>query len=98
MIVWRVLARRVLLPLLVCIVRDMGRGRLARSLWRLAPVPAGCVPYGVVFAYQRHLVPLPIMAGLLRVVLYLGKPRARESLAGIDRVGESAGVADRTAA
>jgi hypothetical protein len=79
MLVWMGFARLVFFALLALIVLDMRRGHLGRSLWVLALIAAGWIPYLAVFSYQRHLVPLLIMDGLLLIVLYTGQLRVRDS-------------------
>jgi hypothetical protein len=67
---WMGFARLVFLGLLVCIARDLWHGDVRQSLWTVALVGAGWAPYLVVFAYQRHVVPLLVMAGFLLLSLY----------------------------
>lgn len=71
MIVWMAFARVVFLALLLCIVRGLWGGNQRQSLWTLAFVGAGWAPYAVVFAYQRHVVPLLVMAGFVLLAAYL---------------------------
>ena len=65
MIAWMGFARLMFLGLLAFLARDLWRGQAQRALWTLALVGAGWVPYMLVFAYQRHVVPLLVMAGLM---------------------------------
>src|SRR4051794_4376652 len=46
-----------------------------QALWALASLLAGWAPYLAVFSYQRHLIPLLIMAGTLFCSLFLVTPR-----------------------
>jgi hypothetical protein len=82
MLIWMGFARLLFFALLALIARDIWRGHLARSVGLLALVAAGWLPYLAVFSYQRHLVPLLIMDGLLLVVLYMGQRRSCESQRG----------------
>lgn len=75
MFVWMGFARLVFWTLVALLVRDVWRGNVLRSAWTLALLGAGLAPYVLVFAYQRHIVPLLVMAGLLLLALYLGEPR-----------------------
>jgi len=75
MLLWMGFARLMFLALLIFLVRDLWGGRLQRSLWALALTGAAWAPYVLVFAYQRHVVPLLVMAGFVLVTLYFGEPR-----------------------
>ncbi len=77
MFVWMACARLIFFSLLALAVRDLWHGQVRRSLGVLAFVGAGWIPYLVVFVYQRHVVPLLVMAGFLLVALYLCEPRNR---------------------
>ncbi|HKT73918.1 MAG TPA: hypothetical protein VJQ47_13585 [Steroidobacteraceae bacterium] len=79
MSVWMGFARLLFLALVTFIVRDLWQGNRERPLWTLALVAAGWLPYILVFAYQRHVVPLLLMAGLLLLGLYLSEPRRQFS-------------------
>jgi hypothetical protein len=70
MLAWMGFARLVFLALVVCVALDLWHGNVRQSLWTLALVGAGWAPYLVVFAYQRHVVPLLVMAGFLLLGLY----------------------------
>jgi hypothetical protein len=76
MTVWMGFARLMFLGLIVLLARDLWRGEAHRVLWTLALVGAGWVPYVLVFAYQRHTVPLLVMDGLLLIGL-TALPRQR---------------------
>ena len=69
MIVWMGFARLMFLALIVLLTRDLWRGEAHFVLWTLALVGAGWVPYVLVFAYQRHTVPLLVMDGLMLIGL-----------------------------
>ncbi len=75
MFAWMGFARVVFWTLVALLVRDMWRGNVLRPFWTLALLGAGFAPYVLVFAYQRHVVSLLVMAGLLLLALYLGKAR-----------------------
>jgi len=65
MVIWMGFARLLFLALLVLLARDLWRGEVQRALWTLALIGAGWVPYMLVFVYQRHVVPLLLMAGFM---------------------------------
>jgi hypothetical protein len=70
MLAWMIAARAALFFLIFRLVKDLfGRGR-DTALWILALLAAGFAPYVIVFSYQRHVVPLLVMAGGLLVVRY----------------------------
>ena len=76
MALWMGFARVMFLALLILLVRDLWRGQVPRALWTLALVGAGWVPYVLIFAYQRHTVPLLVMDGLMLLGLTaLPRPR-----------------------
>jgi uncharacterized membrane protein YqjE len=76
MLGWMLLARLVLLALVVRMIIDLRTGARAGPLWTLALVGAAFAPYAAVFAYQRHLIPVLIMAGGLLVFRHLFGIRA----------------------
>ena len=49
--------------------------RRAEALWLLAFLGAAFAPYILVFSYQRHVVPLLVMAGGLLVTRYFVRAR-----------------------
>jgi hypothetical protein len=65
MVIWMGFARLLFLVLLGLLARDLWRGEVQRALWTLALIGAGWVPYMLVFVYQRHVVPLLLMAGFM---------------------------------
>jgi hypothetical protein len=84
MLAWMIFARAIFLGLLVLLVRSaVGRPHTGlrwmhtrvQALWALAFLLAGWAPYLAVFNYQRHLIPLLIMAGTLFCSLFLVTPR-----------------------
>jgi hypothetical protein len=75
MLVWMGFARLVFWILFVLLVRDLWGKNKLRSVWTLALIGGAWAPYVLVFVYQRHVVPLLVMTGVLLLVLYLSKPR-----------------------
>jgi hypothetical protein len=79
MLVWMGFARLVLLTLVILLIRELKLGDVRQSAWELALLAAGWVPFLLVFSYQRHIVPLLVMAGMVLVSLYLVEPRRTAS-------------------
>jgi hypothetical protein len=76
MIAWMVAARIVFFLLVARVLLDLHGGR-NRSYGRvLAVLAAACAPYMIVFAYQRHMIPVLELAGALLVLLYFATPVA----------------------
>jgi len=75
MVAWMILARLVFFYLVLRLCSDLARARRGLALWTLALLAAGFAPYVIVFGYQRHVVPLLIMAGGLLVTCYFITPR-----------------------
>lgn len=75
MITWMIAARSVFFWLVLRIVLDLIAGRNRRYAWALALLAGACMPYMVVFAYQRHTIPILVLAGSLLVFLYFVAPR-----------------------
>jgi hypothetical protein len=73
---WMVFARLVSFILLARLIVDFVRGRRADSLWTLALLAAAFAPYLIVFSYQRHVVPLLVMAGGLLIARYWVDPHS----------------------
>ena len=76
MLGWMLLARLVLLALVARMIIELRTGPRAEPLWTLALVGAAFAPYAAVFAYQRHLIPVLIMAGGLLVFRHMFGIRA----------------------
>lgn len=81
MTVWMILARLISFFLLFRLARECWRGHRADALWTLALLGAAFAPYLIVFSYQRHVVPLLVMAGGLLVLRYFVTPRESDSAA-----------------
>jgi hypothetical protein len=75
MLGWMMLARTVSIVLVARLLLELRRGWRSDALWTLALLAAAFAPYIAVFSYQRHVVPLLVMAGGLLVVRYLVEPR-----------------------
>ena len=76
---WMAFARLVSFLLLARLIVDFVRGHRADSLWTLALLAAAFAPYLIVFSYQRHVVPLLVMAGGLLVTRYWVDPHSPAS-------------------
>lgn len=71
MLAWMTLARLVFFFLVVRLLAELrGARRNIEALWILALLGAAFAPYVIVFSYQRHVVPLLVMAGGLLVTRY----------------------------
>lgn len=70
---WMLFARGVFFALLIVLLAEIVQGRYHQALWTLALVGAAFAPFIIVFAYQRHVVPLLVLAGTLLVTRYAGK-------------------------
>jgi hypothetical protein len=77
MLVWMIAARATLFFLIFRLVSELAGGGRNTALWLLALLGAGFAPYVIVFSYQRHVVPLLVMAGGLLVVRYGMTARSR---------------------
>jgi len=75
MLVWMLAARMALYFLVFRLGLEIARGHRFAALWTLALLAAGFAPYIIVFGYQRHVVPLLVMAGGLLVTRYFITPR-----------------------
>ena len=75
MLTWMTLARLVLFFLLFRLSRELAGPRRVEAFWILVLLAAAFAPYVIVFSYQRHVVPLLVMAGGLLVTRYFIKPR-----------------------
>jgi hypothetical protein len=71
MIGWMVAARAVFFLLFWRILRDVAAGRNRTYGWAAALLVAACLPYMVVFSYQRHVVPVLELAGAFLAIFYL---------------------------
>jgi hypothetical protein len=70
MVSWMIFARCVSVALVIAVLRSAIRGHRRETLWSLALVGAAFSPFVIVFAYQRHVIPLLLMAGTLLVILF----------------------------
>jgi hypothetical protein len=75
MLVWMAVARLISFVLICRLVLEIAGERRSDALWMLALLGAAFAPYIIVFGYQRHVVPLLVMAGGLLVARYLVEPR-----------------------
>jgi hypothetical protein len=75
MVTWMTLARLISLFLVFRLARELAGARRVEAFWILALLGAAFAPYLIVFSYQRHIVPLLIMAGGLLVTRYGITPR-----------------------
>ena len=75
MLIWMILARLISFVLVFRLLGEVAGARRIGALWVLALLGAGFAPYIAVFAYQRHVVPLLVMAGGLFVTRYFITPR-----------------------
>lgn len=75
-VAWMVFARCVLFALVIALAGQILHRRYAPALWALALVGAAFTPFVIVFAYQRHVVPLLILAGTLLITLFAGRRTA----------------------
>jgi hypothetical protein len=80
MIVWMIYARIVFFALCIMILWD-ARARAKRSyLWVILILAGACAPYVVVFNWQRHMIPILVMAGAFLVLLYMAHPRTTAAM------------------
>jgi hypothetical protein len=77
MAIWMVVARLIFFLLCFWLFAELAAGRRGMALWALALLAAGFAPYVMVFSYQRHVVPLLLMAGGLLVSCYALTPWRR---------------------
>ena len=91
MLAWMILMRAASFFLVFRLVFELAGAGRAAALWILALLGAGFAPYTLVFAYQRHIVPLLVMAGGLLVTRYFMAPRraARNPLSSQGRASHS---------
>jgi hypothetical protein len=76
MIGWMAAARGVFFLLLGYLLLDLRAGRNRSYAWAVALLLAACVPYMIVFSYQRHMIPVLQLAGTLLAILYFAQPLA----------------------
>jgi fucose permease len=74
MMVWMIFARAAFFALPVCAARAWIRHREWSGILALGIVGAACAPYLVVFVWERHMVPILLMAGTFVAILYLSTP------------------------
>jgi len=75
MVAWMVGARVIFFLLVGAAVPAITKRGQTSYIWALVIVLAACAPYMLVFAYQRHLIPILLLAGVLFVTLFLSSPR-----------------------
>jgi hypothetical protein len=73
-VAWMIFARCVFFGLLIALAIDIFHKRYSPALWGLALMATAFAPFVIVFAYQRHVVPLLILAGTLLITLYDRRP------------------------
>jgi len=83
MVTWMIFARCVSAAFVFVAVRRIIQGRVIQgyrreALWGLALLGAAFAPFVIVFAYQRHVIPLLLMAGTLMVVLFQDRVVSRD--------------------
>jgi len=75
MVAWMVFARLVFFALAARALLPRPSRTRAGGRWALVLVAAAFTPYLLAFSYQRQVVPILIMAGVLLSVLFLSEPR-----------------------
>jgi hypothetical protein len=75
MVTWMIFARGVSAAFVIVALRRIFQGRILQgyrreALWALLLLGAAFLPFVIVFAYQRHVIPLLLMAGTLLVILF----------------------------
>jgi hypothetical protein len=80
MVTWMIFARCVSVAFVIAALRRIFKGRITRggitqgdrreAFWALLLLGAAFSPFVIVFAYQRHVIPLLLMAGTLLVILF----------------------------
>jgi hypothetical protein len=76
MTAWMLVGRLAMFALIGRALRDGARCRQAERLWIVALVFASCLPYMLVFAYERHIVPVLVFSGTAYALLYCIQQRA----------------------
>jgi hypothetical protein len=56
------------------VVSDLLSARNRLFCWAVVLLLAACVPYMVVFSYQRHMIPVLEFSGGLLAILYFATP------------------------
>lgn len=79
MLGWMVYARVLFFTLLVLTINDARLRARRLYLWLPVLLTAACAPYVAVFGWQRHVVPILVMAGTILVFLYMSDPRTRRA-------------------
>jgi hypothetical protein len=74
MIIWMLAARVVFFGLVWRVLSDLRSARNRLFGWAAVLLLAACLPYMVVFSYQRHLIPVLQFAGALLAILYFATP------------------------
>jgi hypothetical protein len=70
MVSWMTFARCVSAAFVIVALRRFMQGYRREAAWGLLLLAAAYSPFVSVFAYQRHVIPLLLMAGALLVILY----------------------------
>jgi hypothetical protein len=76
MVIWMIMARAAFFLFLWRLLVDLRSARNRLFCWAAVLLLAACVPYMVVFSYQRHLIPVLEFAGALLAILYFARPVA----------------------
>jgi hypothetical protein len=77
MVAWMVYARILFFILCLRILWGLRSAAGRAPLWALLLLAATCAPYVLVFSYQRHLIPILVMAGAFLVLLHMARPPVR---------------------
>lgn len=80
MVGWMIFARALFFILCIRILWDARAPGRRSLLWAIMLLGAACAPYVIVFSWQRHLIPILVMAGAFLVLLYMAKPRTAAQL------------------
>lgn len=75
MAAWMLVARLTTFALIGRALWDGVRRRQGEMLWIVAIVFAACLPYMLVFAYERHVVPILVFCGTQFALLYCVQER-----------------------
>ncbi len=71
---WMLIARIAMFVLLGRALWEAAVRRQVTSVWIAALVLAPFLPYALVFAYQRHVIPLLVFSGVLLTITYCSRP------------------------
>ena len=77
MLLWMLYARILFFAAVALSVLAAYRRHLRRHLWIPAMLGAACAPYALVFGWQRHMVPVLMMAGTVLVFLFMAQIEIR---------------------